>query len=53
MQFQYYFKEVLAQRSVEQGEYLPIEEIQSSVNKILRIESLQPIIEKQVPEVPA
>ena len=47
MQFQYYFKEVLAQRSVEQGEYLPIEEIQSSVNKILRIESLQPIIKNK------
>ena len=47
VQFQYYFKEVLAQRSVEQGEYLPIEEIQSSVNKILRIESLQPIIKNK------
>lgn len=44
VQFQYYFKEVMAARSAEQGEYLPIEEIQSTINKILRIESLQPVI---------
>ena len=44
VQFQYYFKEVLAQKSMEAGEYLPIEEIQSSANKMLRIESLQPLI---------
>ena len=44
VQFQYYFKEVMAKKSAEEGEYLPIEEIQSSVNKVLRIESLQPLI---------
>lgn len=47
VQFQYYFKEVMAQKSVEAGEYLPIEEIQSSVNKVLRIESLQPVIKNK------
>ena len=43
-QFQYFFKEVMAQLSAELGEYIPIEEIQSTVNKRLRIESLQPYI---------
>lgn len=47
VQFQYYFKEVMAQKSAEEGEYLPIEEIQSSVNKVLRIESLQPVIKNK------
>ena len=47
VQFQYYFKEVMAQKSAEEGEYLPIEEIQSNVNKILRIESLQPVIKNK------
>ena len=44
VQFQYFFKEVMAQLSAELGEYIPIEEIQSTVNKMLRIESLQPYI---------
>lgn len=44
VQFQYFFKDVLAQKSVELGEYLPIEEINSSTNKVVRIESLQPLI---------
>lgn len=47
VQFQYYFKEVMAAKSVELGEYLPIEEIQSTVNKVLRIESLQPLIKNK------
>ena len=47
VQFQYFFKEVMATRSAERGEYLPIEEIQSTVNKMLRIESLQPIIKNK------
>lgn len=37
----------MAQRSVEQGEYLPIEEIQSLSNKVLRIEALQPVIKNK------
>lgn len=47
VQFQYYFKEVVAQKSVELGIYLPIEEINSNSNKILRIESLQPYIKNK------
>lgn len=44
VQFQYFFKEVMAEKSREAGEYIPIEEIQSIQNKQLRIESLQPLI---------
>jgi predicted phage terminase large subunit-like protein len=47
VQFQYYFKEVMAKKSAEAGEYIPIEEIQSSTNKVLRIESLQPLIKNK------
>lgn len=47
VQFQYYFKEVMAKESAAQKLYLPIEEIQSSVNKQLRIESLQPLIKNK------
>lgn len=47
VQFQYFFKDVMAARSAEEGEYLPIEEIQSSVNKVLRIESLQPVVKNK------
>ncbi len=47
VQFQYYFKEVMAQKLAEEGEYIPIEEIQSTVNKVLRIESLQPVIKNK------
>ena len=47
VQFQYFFKEVMAARSAEAGEYLPIEEISYIVNKMLRIESLQPVIKNK------
>lgn len=47
VQFQYFFKDVMAKRSREEGEYIPIEEIQSTVNKQLRIESLQPVIKNK------
>ena len=47
VQFQYFFKEVMAAQSAEEGEYIPIEEIQSTVNKVLRIESLQPVIKNK------
>ncbi len=47
VQFQYYFKEVMAVKSAQEGEYIPIEEIQSTVNKTLRIESLQPVIKNR------
>lgn len=47
VQFQYFFKEVMAQKSAESGEYLPLEEITSITNKMLRIESLQPLIKNK------
>lgn len=47
VQFQLFFKDVMAAESVRCGEYLPIEEIQSLQNKNLRIESLQPYIKNK------
>lgn len=47
VQFQYFFKEVMAQKSAAAGEYIPIEEINSIANKMLRIESLQPVIKNK------
>lgn len=47
VQFQWYFKEVMAKKSAESGEYLPIIEINSTANKQLRIESLQPYIKNK------
>ncbi|PYG86726.1 putative phage terminase large subunit-like protein [Ruminiclostridium sufflavum DSM 19573] len=44
VQFQYYFAEIMRQKSAEVGEYLPIEEINSGQNKDARIQSLQPFI---------
>ena len=44
VQFQYYFAEIMRQRSAECGEYLPIEEINSVQNKDARIQSLQPFV---------
>ena len=37
----------MAAKSAEEGEYIPIEEIQSTVNQVLRIESLQPVIKNK------
>lgn len=47
VQFQHFFKEVLAKISAEKGEYLPIEEIPSLGNKHMRIESLQPFVKNK------
>jgi predicted phage terminase large subunit-like protein len=47
VQFQYYFKEVMAKKAAETGEYIPIEEIKSTANKQLRIESLQPLVKNK------
>lgn len=47
IQFQYFFKEVMVALSLEAREYLPIEEIQSTVNKELRIRSLQPFVKNK------
>lgn len=44
VQFQYFFKDVMAQRALQEGEYLPIEEINSTQNKDMRIQSLQPFV---------
>lgn len=44
VQFQNYFAEVMAKRSMEEGEYLPIEKINSVQNKDARIQSLQPFV---------
>lgn len=44
VQFQYFFKDVMARESAKEGEYLPIEEIPSVQNKDLRIQSLQPFV---------
>lgn len=47
VQFQYFFKDVMAAKALEAGEYIPIEEIQSVANKELRIRSLQPFIKNK------
>lgn len=47
VQFQYFFKEVMAAKALEAGEYIPIEEIQSIANKELRIRSLQPFVKNK------
>lgn len=44
VQFQYYFAEIMRQRSAAVGEYLPIVEINSTQNKDARIQSLQPFV---------
>lgn len=44
VQFQHFFKDILAKESAAGGEYLPIEEINSLENKDIRIKSLQPYI---------
>ncbi len=44
VQFQYYFAEIMRQKSAAAGEYLPIEEINSTQNKDARIQSLQPFV---------
>lgn len=44
VQFQYYFAEIMRQKSAEVGEYLPILEINSTQNKDARIQSLQPFV---------
>lgn len=47
VQFQYYFAEIMAQKSAEAGEYLPIKEINSTQNKVARIQSLQPFVKNK------
>lgn len=47
VQFQQFFKDIMAEKSRQAGEYLPIEEIQGVLNKDLRIKSLQPFIKNK------
>lgn len=47
VQFQFFFKEVMAAKVLEAGEYIPIEEINSNVNKEIRIKSLQPFVKNK------
>lgn len=47
VQFQHFFKDVMVKKSAEAGEYLPIEEINSVLNKDMRIESLQPFVKNK------
>ena len=47
VQFQYFFKDVMAAKALEAGEYIPIEENQSIANKELRIRSLQPFVKNK------
>lgn len=47
VQFQYFFKEQMAKEGAKQNVYLPIEEIQSTSDKKLRIQSLQPYIKNK------
>ncbi|WP_312938870.1 phage terminase large subunit [Oscillibacter sp.] len=44
VQFQSYFADIMAQKSAEAGEFLPIEKINSVQNKDARIQSLQPYV---------
>ena len=44
VQFQYYFAEIMRRKAAAVGEYLPIEEINSTQNKDARIQSLQPFV---------
>lgn len=44
IQFQYFFKDQMAKESAKQNVYLPIEEVYSTSDKKLRIQSLQPYI---------
>ena len=41
------YRHAECRKSAEEREYIPIEEIQSTVNKVLRIESLQPVIKNK------
>ena len=41
---EYYFAEIMRQKAAAVGEYLPIEEINSTQNKDARIQSLQPFV---------
>ena len=47
VQFQWFLKEEISKASAKAGLYLPIEEINSTGDKVLRIQSLQPDIKNK------
>lgn len=47
VQFQFFFKDVMVDKARQAGEYIPIEEINSVLNKEMRIRSLQPYIKNK------
>ena len=46
-QFQWFLKEELAKASARAGLYLPIEEVQQSSDKVLRVQTLQPDVKNK------
>lgn len=46
-QFQWFLKEQLAKESARQGLYLPIEEVQQTSDKVMRIQTLQPDVKNK------
>jgi predicted phage terminase large subunit-like protein len=46
-QFQWFLKEELAKASAKEGLYLPIEEVQQTSDKVMRIQTLQPDIKNK------
>lgn len=46
-QFQWFLKEELAKASAEAGLYLPIEEVQQTSDKVMRVQTLQPDVKNK------
>lgn len=46
-QFQWFLKEELAKASVKAGLYLPIEEVQQTSDKVMRVQTLQPDVKNK------
>ena len=46
-QFQWFLKEELAKASSKAGLYLPIEEVQQTSDKVMRIQTLQPVVKNK------
>lgn len=46
-QFQWFLKEELAKASAKAGLYLPIEEVQQTTDKIMRVQTLQPDVKNK------
>ena len=46
-QFQWFLKEELAKASAKAGLYLPIEEVQQTSDKVMRVQTLQPDVKNK------